>query len=217
MVTVKSFKTFWRSLLKMAAWLTELGVTDAAMESTGVYWWPVYQALAQAGPIEVCMCNAAHMRNVPGRETRVFTRLDVPASGRHTQLCDGQPADPRHEVALPVRRVPSQPRTCSPGRNRSTRTSGGKRLVTSTRPAKGLPLKCHSPETGTRFHIRKVPISWSPLTESNRRPSPYHVSLCSSAAPGRSSDLREHEHTLALTSAGRAHTSALCHSICHSL
>ena len=52
----------------MAAWLAELGVTDAAMESTGVYWWPVYHALAGAG-IEVCVCNAAHMRNVPGRKT----------------------------------------------------------------------------------------------------------------------------------------------------
>ncbi len=48
-VTVRSFRTFWRSLQKMAAWLAELGVTDAAMESTGVYWWPVYHALAQAG------------------------------------------------------------------------------------------------------------------------------------------------------------------------
>jgi transposase len=67
-VTAKSFKTFWRSLQKMAAWLAELGVTDAAMESTGVYWWPVYHALAGAG-IEVCVCNAAHMRNVPGRKT----------------------------------------------------------------------------------------------------------------------------------------------------
>jgi len=38
------------------------------MESTGVFWWPVYHALAQAG-IEVCVCNAAHMRNVPGRKT----------------------------------------------------------------------------------------------------------------------------------------------------
>ena len=44
-------------------------MTDAAMESTGVYWWPVYHALAGAG-IEVCVCNAAHMRNVPGRKTR---------------------------------------------------------------------------------------------------------------------------------------------------
>ena len=67
-VTVRRFKTFWRSLQKMAAWLAELGVTDAAMESTGVYWWPVYHALAGAG-IEVCVCNAAHMRNVPGRKT----------------------------------------------------------------------------------------------------------------------------------------------------
>ena len=54
----------------MAAWLSGLGVTDAAMESTGVYWWPVYHALAQAG-IEVCVCNAAHMHNVPGRKRDV--------------------------------------------------------------------------------------------------------------------------------------------------
>jgi transposase len=67
-VIAKSFKTFWRSLQKMAGWLAELGVTDAAMESTGIYWWPVYHALAGAG-IEVCVCNAAHMRNVPGRKT----------------------------------------------------------------------------------------------------------------------------------------------------
>jgi transposase len=66
-VTVKRFKTFWRPLRQMAAWLSGPGVTDAAMESTGVYWWPVYHALAGAG-IEVCVCNAAHMRNVPGRK-----------------------------------------------------------------------------------------------------------------------------------------------------
>ena len=67
-VTVRRFKAFWRSLQTMADWLAELGVSDAAMESTGVYWWPVYHALAGAG-IEVCVCNAAHMRNVPGRKT----------------------------------------------------------------------------------------------------------------------------------------------------
>jgi transposase len=66
-VTVRRFATFWRQLQKMAAWLAEQGVSDVAMESTGVYWWPVYHALAQAG-IEVCVCNAAHMRNVPGRK-----------------------------------------------------------------------------------------------------------------------------------------------------
>jgi transposase len=66
-VVLKHFPAFWRSLQKMAAWLDGLGVADAAMESTGIYWWPVYHALAQAG-IEVCVCNAAHMRNVPGRK-----------------------------------------------------------------------------------------------------------------------------------------------------
>jgi transposase len=70
-VLVKSFRTFWRQLRQMAGWLAELGVTDAAMESTGVCWWPVYHALAQAGQIEVCVANAAHMRNVPGRRTDI--------------------------------------------------------------------------------------------------------------------------------------------------
>jgi transposase len=67
-LVVKRFATFWRPLQQMAGWLAGLGVTDVAMESTGVYWWPVYHALAGAG-IEVCVCNAAHMRNVPGRKT----------------------------------------------------------------------------------------------------------------------------------------------------
>jgi transposase len=53
-VTVRIFATFWRSLQKMAGWLAEPGVTDAAMESTGIYWWPVCHALAAAG-IEVCV------------------------------------------------------------------------------------------------------------------------------------------------------------------
>src|SRR6266480_3586526 len=47
-LTVRRFKTFWRSLQKMAGWLAELGVTDAALESTGVYWWPVYHLLQRS-------------------------------------------------------------------------------------------------------------------------------------------------------------------------
>jgi transposase len=73
-VTVRRFATFWRQLQKMAAWLAGLGVTDVAMESTVVYWWPVYHALA-GEQIEVCVCNAAHMRNVPGRKTDLLTEL----------------------------------------------------------------------------------------------------------------------------------------------
>jgi transposase len=68
---VKQFRTFYQQLCKMAAWLVGLGVTDVAMESTGVYWWPVYHALKQTRSIEVCVCNAAHMHNVPGRKTDI--------------------------------------------------------------------------------------------------------------------------------------------------
>jgi len=72
---VRRFRTFWRDLQKMAAWLAGLGVTAAAMESTGIYWWPVYHALAGTETIEVCVCNAAHMHNVPGRKTDLLTEL----------------------------------------------------------------------------------------------------------------------------------------------
>ena len=53
----------------MCAWLTECGVTHVAMESTGIYSNPVYYALAEFGDFEVIKCNAAHVKNVPGRKT----------------------------------------------------------------------------------------------------------------------------------------------------
>ncbi|HEY2074755.1 MAG TPA: hypothetical protein VGH53_00330 [Streptosporangiaceae bacterium] len=65
-VITKRFRPVWPQS-QMAGWLAELGVSEAAMESTGVFWWPEYHALAQAG-VGVCVCNAAHMCNVPGRK-----------------------------------------------------------------------------------------------------------------------------------------------------
>ena len=46
----------------------ECGITTVAMESTGVYWIPLYQILEDRG-IRVCLVNARHMKNVPGRRT----------------------------------------------------------------------------------------------------------------------------------------------------
>lgn len=69
----RTFKTFYADLLAMASWLVELGVTHVAMESTGVYWWPVYEALRQVGGqgLIVEVVNAAHVKAVPGRKTDV--------------------------------------------------------------------------------------------------------------------------------------------------
>jgi transposase len=60
--------TFTEDLMKMGFRLKELGVTDVAMESTGVYWKPVFNVLNPMG-IQVVVGNATHIKNVPGRKT----------------------------------------------------------------------------------------------------------------------------------------------------
>jgi transposase len=67
---IRKYKTFYRVLGEMVAWLAGEGVTHVAMEATGVYWKPVFHALCEADPpIEVLLVNARHVKNVPGRKT----------------------------------------------------------------------------------------------------------------------------------------------------
>jgi transposase len=66
----RTFKTFYGVLREAVAWLTSLGVTHVAMEATGIYSMPVYHALVEHGDFaQVLVCNAAHVKNVPGRKT----------------------------------------------------------------------------------------------------------------------------------------------------
>jgi transposase len=67
---VRSFPTFTQDLYALADWLKQCGVKTVAMESTGVYWIPLFQILEDRG-IEVCLVNARHVKNVPGRRTDV--------------------------------------------------------------------------------------------------------------------------------------------------
>ena len=64
---VRSFGTMARDLEQLRVWLSEAGVTHVGMESTGVYWRPVYAALEDG--FELIVGNAWHIRNVPGRKT----------------------------------------------------------------------------------------------------------------------------------------------------
>ena len=76
--TVKrTFKTFYGVLRECARWLTGLGVTHVAMEATGIYSMPVYHALLAHGEFEVLVCNAGHVKNVPGRKTDLLTELSA--------------------------------------------------------------------------------------------------------------------------------------------
>lgn len=69
--TVREFSTFTNSLVELVNWLKKNGITTVAMESTGVYWIPVYDMLEQNG-FEVLLANARHIKNVPGRKTDVI-------------------------------------------------------------------------------------------------------------------------------------------------
>lgn len=69
-VPVRSFGTFTQDLHELADWFKACGVTSVAMESTGVYWIPVYEILEQRG-FDVILVNARYAKNVPGRKTDV--------------------------------------------------------------------------------------------------------------------------------------------------
>lgn len=64
---MREFSTVLSGLLALSDWLTELGCTEVAMESTGVYWKPVFNVLEAT--CSVTLANAAHIKNLPGRKT----------------------------------------------------------------------------------------------------------------------------------------------------
>jgi transposase len=67
---VKRFGAFTQELKTIVQWLLDCRVRSVAMESTGVYWIPLYQLLEDAG-LKVCLVNARHVKNVPGRKSDV--------------------------------------------------------------------------------------------------------------------------------------------------
>lgn len=66
---LQTFSTMTPDLLRLRDWLTRLGVTQVAMESTGVFWKPVFNVLE--GVFELLVVNAQHIKAVPGRKTDV--------------------------------------------------------------------------------------------------------------------------------------------------
>lgn len=69
--SVRRFGAYTADLQALARWLGECSVTTVAMESTGVYWIPVYDVLT-AADFEVCLVNARHIKNVRGKKTDVL-------------------------------------------------------------------------------------------------------------------------------------------------
>ena len=65
---VRMFASFTEDLNRLADWLVSIGIRTVAMESTGVYWIPLYEILEARG-LKPFLVNARHMKNVPGRRT----------------------------------------------------------------------------------------------------------------------------------------------------
>ena len=66
---VRRFGTMTRDLLELLEWIEQAGLTHVAMESTGVFWKPIYNILE--GHLQVWLVNAQHLKKVPGRKTDV--------------------------------------------------------------------------------------------------------------------------------------------------
>ena len=67
---VRTFQTFTTDLQRLAEWFEEAGVETVAMESTGVYWIPLFEILQERG-LEVIVVNAREVKTVPGRKSDV--------------------------------------------------------------------------------------------------------------------------------------------------
>ena len=93
----RTFSTMTRSLVVMADWLVEQGVTLAAMESTATYWKPVFYCLEER--MECWLLNAAHMKAVPGRKS------DVKDAEWIAQLLEHGLVRPSFVPPPPVRRL----------------------------------------------------------------------------------------------------------------
>jgi transposase len=68
---VRQYKAFTADLDQLVEWLQACGVQTVAMESTGVYWIPLFQKVERAG-LEVVLVNARHLKRVPGRKTDIL-------------------------------------------------------------------------------------------------------------------------------------------------
>lgn len=94
---IRTFSTMTADILALSAWLSQMGVTHVAMESTGEYWKPLYQLLE--GCFTLLVVNAQHIKAVPGRKTDVKDAEWIADLLRHGLLqASFIPAQPQRDL-----------------------------------------------------------------------------------------------------------------------
>lgn len=115
---LRSFETVAAGLKEMGQWLQSSGCTCAAMEGTGVYWMPVYEALEGLIP-EVIVANAQHIKHVPGRKTDAKDSEWICELARHGLLRPGfVPAKDIRQLRELTRSRHKAVQSCTTERNR---------------------------------------------------------------------------------------------------
>jgi transposase len=98
----RTFPTTTAALLTLADWLAQAKVTHVAMESTGVYWKPIYNLLEER--FQLVLANAAHIKAVPGRKTDVLDAEWIAELLRHGLLSPSYvPPRPQRELRELIR------------------------------------------------------------------------------------------------------------------
>ena len=121
---VRTFSTMTPDIVRMRDWLKTLGITHVAMESTGVFWKPIYNLLE--GHVELLLVNAQHIKAVPGRKTDVKDAEWIADLLRHGLLRPSLiPAAWQREVRDLTRSRTSLSEERSPAINRSHENAGG--------------------------------------------------------------------------------------------
>ena len=127
---VRTFRTVTRDLEALGNWLRVAAVTHVGMESTGVYWRPVYAVLE--GHFELIVGNARHVRNVPGRKTDVKDSEWIADLVRHGLIAKSF-VPPRPLRELRTRRA--GPRAGPQAQRRGAGTGQGRRRPAADRRA----------------------------------------------------------------------------------
>jgi hypothetical protein len=84
---IRKFSTMTNDLRSLSEWMKEYGVTAVAMESTGIYWKPIFNILED--DFDIVLANAQHIKNVPGRKTDHSTSKTSPEGRPMSKIASG--------------------------------------------------------------------------------------------------------------------------------
>jgi len=162
---VRTFRTVTQDLLALRDWLQQEGCTHVAMESTGVYWKPVYAILE--GACELIVGNARHIKNVPGRKTDLKDSEWIADLARHGLIAKSfVPPTPIRVLRdlVRIRRPPQLGHTA-----RALQENGTRRSAWQSSQRKRAKPRAQTPQPKNWRNSRSTNVGTSPALSAAAR------------------------------------------------